>query len=153
MSPEWFGELRAGELQAGGSAGSPAAGPEPDWPETDWPETDWPETDWPETDLVVGVAVSGAPDALGGEVRYQVVVKGPGAAVLTGAGAGRAPHVVLNADYATMAGIASGRISVLDAMSSGRARITGNTAALPAHQSALEVLDLAPALVRASTSF
>ena len=57
--------------------------------------------------------------------------------------AGR-PQVVLTADYATMAGIASGRISALDAMSSGRARITGNTAALSAHQAVLEALDLVP---------
>jgi hypothetical protein len=133
LSPEWFGELRAGELQSGAAAGSPVEGHQ--------------------LDLVVGIAVPGAPDVLGGEVRYQVVVNGPGAAVLTGPDAGRTAHVLLNADYATVAGIASGRISVLDAISSGRARITGNTAALPAHQSALEALDLVPPLVRASTSF
>jgi hypothetical protein len=52
-----------------------------------------------------------------------------------------------------MAGIASGQISALDAMSSGRARITGNTADLSAHQAVLEALDLVPPPVRASTSF
>jgi putative sterol carrier protein len=86
-------------------------------------------------------------------VRYQVAVSGPKAVVLAGPDACRTAQVVLSADYPTMAGIASGRISALDAMSSGRARITGNTAALSVHQAALGSLDLVPALVRASTSF
>ena len=133
MSPEWFDELRGGELRAGVGARSQAPSSSPD--------------------LVVGVAVTSVPQVPEGEVRYQVAVRGPEAVVLTGPAARRAAQVVLSADYATMAGIASGRMSALDAMSSGRARITGNTAALSAHQSVLEALDLVPALVRASTSF
>jgi putative sterol carrier protein len=73
--------------------------------------------------------------------------------VLTGPDACRTAQVVLSADYATLAGVASGQISPLDAMSSGWARITGNTSALSAHQSVLEALDLVPPSVRASTSF
>jgi putative sterol carrier protein len=101
----------------------------------------------------VGVAVTSVPWAAAGVVRYQVAVTGPKAVVLAGPDACRTPQVVLSADYPTMAGIASGRISALDAMSSGRARITGNTAALSSHQAVLGSLDLVPALVRASTSF
>ncbi len=133
MSPEWFAELGADELRPGPPRG-PADAPGP-------------------PDLVVGVAVTSVPGAATEVVRYQVAVTGPKAAVLVGPDAGRTAQVVLTADYPTMAGIASGRISALDAMSSGRARITGNTAALSAHQAALGSLDLVPALVRASTSF
>lgn len=133
LSPEWFAELRAGELGAGPLEGVPDAAAAPD--------------------LVVGVAVTSVPWAAAGVVRYQVAVTGPKAVVLAGPDACRTPQVVLSADYPTMAGIASGRISALDAMSSGRARITGNTAALSSHQAVLGSLDLVPALVRASTSF
>lgn len=133
LSPEWFEELRASELRAGPVGPEPAPSGPPD--------------------LVVGVAVTSAPHAPGGLVSYQVAVKGPNAVVLSGPDAWRAAHVVLSADYATMAGIASGQISALDAMSSGRARITGNTADLSAHQAVLEALDLVPPPVRASTSF
>jgi putative sterol carrier protein len=101
----------------------------------------------------VGVAVTSAPWAPDGEVRYQVAVKGPQAVVLSRRDAWRTAQVVLKADYATMAGIASGRLSALDAMASGQARITGNTAALSAHQAVLEALDLVPPSIRASTSF
>ncbi len=133
LSPEWFAELRADQLQVSSAPGSTGpAGP---------------------PDLVVGVAVTGAPAEPLGEVRYQVAVKGPGAVVLSGADAYRTAQVAVRADYAAMAGIASGEISPLDAMSSGRARITGNTAALSGHQSVLETLDLVPPSVRASTSF
>jgi hypothetical protein len=133
LSPEWFAELRAGELGAGPLEGVPDAAAAPD--------------------LVVGVAVTSVPWAAAGVVRYQVAVTGPKAVVLAGPDACRTAQVVLSADYPTMAGIASGRISALDAMSSGRARITGNTAALSSHQAVLGSLDLVPALVRASTSF
>jgi alkyl sulfatase BDS1-like metallo-beta-lactamase superfamily hydrolase len=133
LSPEWFDDLLAGGPQAGVAAGPEAPGGSPD--------------------LVVGVAVTSVAQAPAGEVRYQVAVKGTKAVVLTGPAASQTAQVVLSADYATMTGIASGRISALDAMSSSRARITGNTAALSAHQSVLEALDLVPSLVRASTSF
>jgi hypothetical protein len=133
LSPEWFDELGEDELEV--SAAARSADP----------------VDAP--DLVVGVAVTAAPGASGGEVRYQVAVKGPRAVVLTGPDACRTAQVVLSADYATLAGVASGQISPLDAMSSGWARITGNTSALSAHQSVLEALDLVPPSVRASTSF
>ncbi len=133
LSPEWFDELGTSELPVG-QAG-PAAGPTGS------------------ADLVVGVAVASVPRAPGGEVRYQVAVKGRRAVVRRGPDAGRTAHVVLNADYETMADIASGRLSALDAMASGQARITGNTAALSAHQAVLEELDLVPPSVRASTSY
>jgi hypothetical protein len=127
LSPEWFDELRADELQGRAPAGR--------------------------SELVVGVAVSGVPGAHLGRVHYQVAVRGRGAAVFAGADGGGTAQVVLTADYATMAGVASGRISALDAMAAGRARITGNTAELSAHQSVLETLDLVPSAVRASTHF
>jgi len=133
LSPEWFAELRAGELRAGPADGARGSGAPPD--------------------LVVGVAVTSVPRAVSGEVRYQVAVSGPKAVVLVGPDASRTAQVVLTADYPTMAGIASGRLSALDAMSSGRARISGNTAALSAHQAALGTMDLMPVPVRASTSF
>ena len=133
LSPEWFDELGASELQ--GRPVVAAAAPTG------------------AADLVVGVAVASAPWAPDGEVRYQVAVKGTQAVVLCRPDVWRSAQVVLNADYATMAGIASGRLSALDAMSSGQARITGNTAALSAHQAVLEALDLVPPSVRATTSF
>jgi hypothetical protein len=133
LSPEWFIALGANELTAGEVTGAAGPGGPPD--------------------LVIGVVVTSAPGAPAGELRYQVAVKGPKAVVLTGPAARLTVQVVLSADYATMSGIAGGRMSALDAMSSGQARITGNTAALSAHQSVLEALDLVPPSVRASTSF
>ncbi len=131
LSPEWFDELGTCELQVGSVAPAPTGSP----------------------DLVVGVVVAGPPQLPDGEVRYQVAVTGHRGVVRHGPDAGRRAQVVLHADYGTMAGIASGRLSAIDAMSSGQARITGNTAALSAHQAVLEALDLVPPSVRASTTF
>jgi hypothetical protein len=86
-------------------------------------------------------------------VRYQVAVGDGGAVVLTGPAADRTPQVGLRADYEVLAGIASGRLSALEVMAGGRARLTGNTAALSAHQLELESLDLVSPAVRASTTF
>jgi len=101
-------------------------------------------------DLVVEVAVSGAPD---GDVRYQVVVCGERTAVVSEEAAFRPAQVEMKADYATMAGIACGKLSALDVLSAGQARVSGDVGALFAHQSRLSDLDLVPAASRATTTY
>ena len=97
-------------------------------------------------DLIVEVAVSGAPD---GDVRYQVVVCGERATVVSEEAAFRPAQVEMKADYATMAAIACGKLSALDVLSAGQARVSGELGALSAHQSNLSDLDLVPAATRA----
>jgi putative sterol carrier protein len=101
-------------------------------------------------DLIVEVAVSGAPQ---GDVRYQVVVRGEHAAVVYREEGFRPAQVEMKSDYATMAGIASGRLSPLDALSAGQARVSGDIAALSSRQSTLLGLDMVPATTRAGTTF
>lgn len=101
-------------------------------------------------DLVVEIVVSGTPD---GEVRYQVMVCSARARVLPPGTAFWPAQVELHSDYATMAGIASGRLSAQDALSAGRARVSGDTAALPAHLPGMAGLDLMAPEARASTTF
>ncbi len=78
-----------------------------------------------EPDLIVEVAVSGAP---GGDVRYQVVVRGERATVVAREGAFRPAQVQMKSDYATMAGIACGKLSTIDVLSAGRAGFPGTSA-------------------------
>jgi hypothetical protein len=101
-------------------------------------------------DLIVEVAVSGAPD---GDVRYQVVVRGERAGVVSHEPAFMPAQVKMKSDYATMAGIACGKLSAIDALSAGQARISGDVAALLSKQAAFSSLDLVPAALRAGTTF
>jgi hypothetical protein len=140
LSPEWFDELGAAKPRVGTAPGAPDRACAPDLVVR-------------VPDLVVRVVVTAVPDAPDAQVHYQVAVTGLRAVVLSGVDASWTAPVVLSADYATVAGIASGELSALDAMSSGRARITGNTATLTDYQSVLEALDLVPPSVRVSTSF
>ena len=68
---------------------------------------------------VVEIVVAEAPE---GEVRYQVVVEGTRVLVLSPRAVPRAAQVWLSSDYATMAAVASGELSALEALSAGRAR-------------------------------
>ncbi len=101
-------------------------------------------------DLVVEVAVSGAPE---GDVRYQVVVRGERAGVVRQECEFRPAQVEMRSDYATMAGLASGQLSPLDALSAGQARISGDVGALSSRQSTFLGLDMVPATTRANTTF
>jgi hypothetical protein len=101
-------------------------------------------------DLIVEVAVSGTPD---GDVRYQVVVRGERAGVVSQEAAFLPAQVEMRSDYATMAGIACGKLSALEALSAGQARVSGDIGALSAKQSSLSGLDLLPAAMRAVTTF
>ena len=103
-----------------------------------------------EPDLVVDVVVSGTPE---GEVRYQLVVDGDRARILSHEPGFWPAQVELASDYATMAGLASGRISALEALSRGQARLSGDMAALSSKQSTVGGLDLLPPPVRATTTF
>jgi hypothetical protein len=126
LSREWFDELSA-------------TGAEVDEPEP-----------LDEPDLVVQVAVTGAPE---GDVRYQVMVRGEQARVVSNEAAFLHAHVEMKSDYATMAGLACGKLSALDALSAGQARVSGDIGALSSKQPSLSGLDLLPAATRASTTF
>ena len=103
-----------------------------------------------EPDLIVEVAVSGTPD---GDVRYQVVVRGERAGVVSQEAAFLPAQVEMKSDYATMAGIACGKLSALDALAAGQARVSGDIGALSGNQSSLSGLDLLPSAMRAGTTF
>jgi hypothetical protein len=102
------------------------------------------------SDLVVEVIASGAPE---GEVRYQLVMELDGARLVSRREDFRHPQVELRAGYATLAGIAAGELSAIDALSAGLARVSGNIAALSVNQSGIGGLDLLPPAVRATTTF
>lgn len=104
----------------------------------------------PAGQLVVEVLVADAP---GGAVRYQVVLDDGHGLVLGPTQAERAAQVRLDSDYATLAGLASGSMSALEALSTGGARLSGDIAALNGAGRRLGALDLVPAALRASTSF
>ncbi len=126
LSREWFDELSA----AGAELAQPALADEPD--------------------LIVQVAVTGAP---GGDVRYQVMVRGEQARVVSDEAAFLRAQVEMKSDYATMAGVACGKLSALDALSAGQARVSGDIGALSSKQPSLAGLDLLPAAMRANTTF
>jgi hypothetical protein len=100
--------------------------------------------------LIVEVAVSEAP---GGDVRYQVVLRGERATIVAEEGAFRPAQVQMKSDYATMAGIACGKLSAIDVLSAGRARVSGDIGALSGQQSTFSTLDLVPAATRATTTY
>jgi hypothetical protein len=132
LSEAWFDELSVGaERLAGpqGTAGHAGASEQVSRGERVAAESRAPG-------LVVEVIASGAPE---GEVRYQLVMD--------------LAHVELRAGYATLAGIASGELSAIDALSGGLARVSGNIAALSVNQSGIGGLDLLPPAVRATTTF
>jgi hypothetical protein len=100
--------------------------------------------------LVVEVIASGAPE---GEVRYQLVMELDGPRLVSRREDFQRAQVELRAGYATLAGIASGELSAIDALSAGLARVSGNIAALSVNQSGIGGLDLLPSAVRATTTF
>lgn len=132
LSDAWFDELA-----------DAADGPAPEGGDRQAP-------DWPEPGLVIEVIASGAPE---GEVRYQIMVDGQSPRVVSRKAEFRPAQVELRADYATLAAIASGRQSAIEALSSGLARVSGNISALSANQSRLSALELLPQVVRAGTTF
>jgi len=98
--------------------------------------------------LVLQHVVTGSPD---GDVCYHLLV-GDGQARIV---RGRAvhPHVTFTEDYATAAGIASGRLSAPAALLAGRIRVAGDMAQLISRQGDLAVADPVPSAVRAATSY
>ena len=137
LSPEWFDELAAyGLASPDGPARAAAAGDDGDNPR--------------EQGQVVEIVVAEAPE---GEVRYQVVVEGTRVLVLSPRAVPRAAQVWLSSDYATMAAVASGELSALEALSAGRARVSGDISTLSGHQSRLAGLDSLPPPMRANTTF
>lgn len=98
--------------------------------------------------LVVDVVVTGSPE---GEVRYQLVVEGARASAVAPGGAAWPAQLRLVSDYATMAEVASGRISAFDALAAGRAKISGDTSLLSSVE--LAGLDILPPALRAATTF
>jgi hypothetical protein len=104
----------------------------------------------PAPELVVEVIASGAPE---GEVRYQIVMELDGPRLVSRRVDFRPANVELRAGYATLAGIASGELSAIDALSAGLARVSGNIAALSANEPGIGGLDLLPPAVRATTTF
>ncbi len=124
LSPEWFEQVDAAQAVV-----APPGGPDA---------------------LVVEVWV---PDAPEGEVRYQVVVDDGHGTVLGPPRPLLSAQVRLESDYGTLAGIASGAITPVDALSSGRARLSGDVAALNGAGRSLGAVDLMPASVRSGTSF
>jgi|SRR5579875_45616 len=101
-------------------------------------------------ELVVEVALSGLPE---GEVRYELVVEGDRARAVPPEGASWPAQIRITSDYATFSGIASGGLSVFDALASGRAKISGDTSLVPSLAKALTGADLVPPALRASTTY
>jgi hypothetical protein len=146
LSEAWFDELSVGaERLAGpqGTAGHAGASEQVSRGERVAAESRAPG-------LVVEVIASGAPE---GEVRYQLVMDLDGPRLVSRREDFRRAHVELRAGYATLAGIASGELSAIDALSGGLARVSGNIAALSVNQSGIGGLDLLPPAVRATTTF
>ncbi len=100
-------------------------------------------------ELVVEVVAAGAPE---GDITYRVAFGG-GRAWALPAGSTTPAQVRFTSDYATLAEIASGRLSAYDALSAGRARASGQAGLLVAHLASLANGDLLPAQVRATTTF
>ncbi len=148
LSDAWFDELSvgaerlAGQHDDAGNAGH--AGTEQST------TAEQVAADGPAPELVVEVIASGAPE---GEVRYQIVMELDGPRLVSRREDFRPAHVELRAGYATLAGIASGELSAIDALSAGLARVSGNIAALSANEPGIGGLDLLPPAVRATTTF
>ncbi len=145
LSDAWFDELSVGAERLAGqhdNAGQAGTGRST--------SAEQVAADGPAAELVVEVIASGAPE---GEVRYQIVMELDGPRLVSRRVDFRPANVELRAGYATLAGIASGELSAIDALSAGLARVSGNIAALSANQSGIGELDLLPPAVRATTTF
>ena len=123
LSEAWFDELSVGAERLAGPQGT--AGPAGASEQVSRGERVAAESRAP--GLVVEVIASGAPE---GEVRYQLVMDLDGPRLVSRREDFRRAHVELRAGYATLAGIASGELSAIDALSGGLARVSGNIAAL-----------------------
>jgi len=100
--------------------------------------------DAPADGLRVGQIVTGVPDsaafgAVGGEVRYTVVLS-PGGSGAVVYGSTDSAQVTIIEDYPTAAGIASGVCSVSDMLSAGKVKLRGDTRALLAAADFLAVV-------------
>ena len=148
LSDAWFDELSGGAERLAGQPDNPSnAG----HARTEHSTTaEQVAADGPVPELVVEVIASGAPE---GEVRYQIVMELDGPRLVSRRVDFRPAHVELRAGYATLAGIASGELSAIDALSAGLARVSGNIAALSASEPGIGGLDLLPPAVRATTTF
>lgn len=145
LSDAWFDELSVG------AEGAPAPpGPAGRSGTSDHATTAGQMAESGPPELVVEVIASGAPE---GEVRYQLVMELNGPKLVSRREDFRQPHVELRAGYTTLAGIASGELSAIDALSAGLARVSGDIAALSVNQSGIGGWDLLPAAVRATTTF
>ena len=145
LSDAWFDELSVGAARpAGQDDDAGQAGTEPAT------TAERVAGAVPAHELVVEVIASGAPE---GEVRYQIVMELDGPRLVSRREDFRPTHVELRAGYATLAGIASGELSAIDALSAGLARVSGNIAALSADEPGIGGLDLLPPAVRATTTF
>lgn len=101
-------------------------------------------------DLVLEISLTGAPE---GEVRYQVVLDDGEAWVLPPERADRCAHVHFSSDYATVAAIAAGQLSAVDALAGGLARVAGDISALSALAVSPASSQLVPASLRAGTTY
>jgi len=146
LSDAWFDEVSAGdERPAEPGTNAEQAG-------TSWQASraEQSAAGSPAPELVVEVIASGAPE---GEVRYQIVMELDGPRLVSRRKDFRPAQVELRAVYATLAGIASGQLSAIDALSAGLARVSGNISALSATQADIGGFDLLPPAVRATTTF
>jgi hypothetical protein len=106
-------------------------------------------------DLVLRQVITGAPDAPGGEVRYQVRI-GDGHITLEPDGpstASTAVDATFTEDYPTAVAMFRGELSPQDALMAGRVSVAGNVAAVVANQAALAELGSLFDDVRAATTF
>ena len=88
----------------------------------------------PDVALIIEQRVMGGPD---GDVTYCVILEAPNPRVEHDGPPG---DIRLTLDYATAAGLGSGRLTVSDAMRAGKVRVTGDLARLRACASELAVL-------------
>jgi hypothetical protein len=147
LSEAWFEELARAAHRPAPAAGTALYGADGD---QEGAERRAEERESARPGLVVEVIASGGPE---GEVRYQLVVEADGPRLVSRSQEFRPAQVELRAGYSTLADIASGSLSVIDALSGGLARVSGNISALSANQARLGGLDLLPPSVRASTTF
>ena len=106
-----------------------------------------PGTPVPPGAVTIEVVVTGPPE---GDVRYQVVVSADGAGARWRVQDLAPAQVRFTTDYGTASAIADGRLAAVDALAQGRARVSGNAAALGA---LAQLPDLVPAALRATTTF
>jgi putative sterol carrier protein len=93
--------------------------------------------------------VTGAP--VGGDVRYVVRVSGGRLAVSSGEA--DAPDVTITLDHPTAVGVATGDLSLHDALVAGRVKIKGDPARLLGASGALAGITAVLGDLRATTSY